>query len=84
MMRYPTYLAYDIFGGTFWICSMLLGGYLAGSRIPNIGQYLHIIIGTIIFLSILPPIISILRARLRGSHPAPSSGATAVPEADSK
>jgi membrane-associated protein len=78
MMRYPTYLAYDIFGGTFWIGSMLLGGYIAGSRIPNIGQYLHLIIGTIIFLSILPPIISILRARWK------PPATTAVPEAKSK
>jgi membrane-associated protein len=70
-MRYPTYLTYDIFGGTLWISSMLLGGYVAGSRIPNIGKYLHFIIAAIIFLSILPPIISILRAR-RSASAAPS------------
>lgn len=68
-MHYPTYLLYDIFGGTFWISSMLLGGYIAGSRIPNIGQYLHLIIGAIIFLSILPPIIGILRARRKAATP---------------
>ena len=62
-MRYSTYLIYDIFGGTLWISSMLLGGYIAGSRIPNIGQYLHYIIGVIILLSILPPIIGILKSR---------------------
>jgi membrane-associated protein len=62
-MRYSTYLTYDICGGTLWIGSMLLGGYLAGSRIPNIGKYLHYIIGTIILLSILPPVIGILRSR---------------------
>lgn len=70
-MRYPTYLTYDIFGGTLWISSMLLGGYVAGSRIPNIGKYLHFIIAAIIFLSILPPIISVLRAR-RSISAAPS------------
>jgi membrane-associated protein len=63
---------YDIFGGTLWISSMLLGGYIAGSKIPNIGKYLHFIIAGIIFLSILPPIISILRARRRSSSAAPS------------
>jgi membrane-associated protein len=61
-MRYSIYLLYDIFGGTVWISSMLVGGYVAGSRIPNIGQYLHYIIAVIIFLSILPPVISILRS----------------------
>lgn len=73
-MSYYRYLVYDIFGGTFWITSMLLGGYLAGSRIPNIGRYLHLIIAAIIFLSILPPIISILRSRSsfrQASSPAP-------------
>ena len=64
-MRYSTYLIYDIFGGTLWISSMLLGGYIAGSRIPNISQYLHYIIGVIILLSILPPIIGILRSLAR-------------------
>ena len=81
-MQYYTYLTYDIFGGTLWISSMLLGGYLAGSRIPNIGQYLHLIIGAIIFLSILPPIISILRAWRAGKTNPPTSAA--VPEAESK
>jgi membrane-associated protein len=72
-MRYSTYLIYDVFGGVTWISSMLLGGYFAGSRIPNIGQYLHYIIAVIILLSILPPIIGLLRSRQ-----------TALPEAGSK
>jgi membrane-associated protein len=80
-MRYSTYLTYDIFGGTLWIGSMLLGGYLAGSRIPNIGKYLHYIIGTIILLSILPPIIGILRSR--GTSPEKPAG-TIASEAEGK
>jgi membrane-associated protein len=79
-MRYSTYLVYDIFGGVVWISSMLLGGYIAGSRIPNIGQYLHLIIGVIIFLSILPPIIGILRSR-RGASTVPGA---VIPEAENK
>jgi membrane-associated protein len=58
---------YDIFGGTLWVSTMLIGGYVAGSRIPNIGKYLHYIIAAIIFLSILPPIVGILRARRSAS-----------------
>ena len=61
-MPYLRYFTYDIFGGMFWVGSMVLGGYLAGSRIPNIGKYLHLIIGAIILLSILPPVISIFRS----------------------
>ena len=83
-MRYSTYLIYDIFGGTLWISSMLLGGYIAGSRIPNIGQYLHYIIGVIILLSILPPIIGILKSRRGAGQPNAPAAAAVVPEADSK
>jgi membrane-associated protein len=79
-MRYPTYLLYDIFGGIFWISSMLLGGYLAGSRIPNIDKYLHYIIAAIIFLSVLPPIIGYLRARRSTSATQPSTAAHSAPE----
>jgi membrane-associated protein len=83
-MRYSTYLVYDIFGGTLWISSMLLGGYLAGSRIPNISQYLHYIIAVIILLSILPPAISILRSWRKASAADPPAASPAGPEAESK
>lgn len=79
-MRYSTYLLFDIFGGTFWIGSMLFGGYIAGSRIPNITQYLHYIIAVIIFLSILPPAISILRSWRK----APDASTPVVPETEGK
>lgn len=62
-MPYSRYLLFDVFGGIFWVGSMVLGGYLLGSRVPDIGKYLHLVIGTIILLSILPPIIGLLRTR---------------------
>jgi membrane-associated protein len=80
-MSYSTYLVYDIFGGTLWISSMLLGGYWAGSSIPNIGQYLHYIIAVIILLSILPPIIGLLSARQQNRSKNPQ-GSTAIPESE--
>ena len=83
-MRYSTYLMYDIFGGTFWISSMLLGGYIAGSKIPNIGKYLHYIIAVIIFLSVLPPIIHILRTRRQPGQANPVPGAATIRETESK
>jgi membrane-associated protein len=70
-MPYPRYLLFDIFGGIFWVGSMVLGGYLLGSRVPNIGKYLHLVIGGIIFLSILPPIIGLLRSRQSSSADSP-------------
>jgi len=67
-MPYLRYLLFDICGGIFWVGSMVLGGYVLGSRVPNIGKYLHLVIGTIILLSILPPIIGLIRARGSESH----------------
>jgi membrane-associated protein len=83
-MRYSTYLLYDIFGGAVWITSMLVGGYVAGSRIPNIGRYLHFIIAGIIFLSILPPIIGILRSWRGARQAGRPASRTSVPEVESK
>lgn len=79
-MTYSRYLIYDIFGGALWISTMVLGGYIAGASIPNIGQYLHYIIGTIILLSILPPVISILRAWNRPGTSAPPTVGVAATE----
>lgn len=66
-MRYSTYLAYDCFGGTLWVGGMLITGYFLGAKFPNIGKYLHLIIGVVILLSILPPIIGLLRSRGAGA-----------------
>jgi membrane-associated protein len=62
-MPYFRYLAFDIFGGVFWVGTMILGSYYLGHLVPNIGQRIHYVIAVVIFLSILPAIISILRAR---------------------
>ena len=62
-MPYGRYLAYDIFGGILWVATTILGGFFLGRTIPNINGKIHYVIAVVIFLSILPAIISILRAR---------------------
>jgi membrane-associated protein len=77
MMPYGRYFAFDVGGGILWVGSMILGGYFLGSIIPNIGERIHYVIGAVIFLSLLPAIISVLRARFAGaSKPAPAVPAT--------
>jgi len=66
-MPYYRYLIYDIFGGTFWVGSMILGGYFLGRSVPHIGERIHYVIAIVIFLSLLPAIISVLRARRSAS-----------------
>ena len=71
-MPYGRYFAFDVAGGILWVGSMILGGYSLGSIIPNIGQRIHYVIGAVIFVSLLPAIIGVLRARSQGGpKPAP-------------
>lgn len=62
-MRYSTFLAYNIIGGALWAIGLSWLGYWLGSAIPNIDKYLLPIILLIIFLSVLPSIIHILRSK---------------------
>jgi membrane-associated protein len=62
-MSYSTYVLYDIFGGVLWVGTMILGGYFLGRSIPNISQRIHYVILAVIFLSLLPIIISFLNSR---------------------
>ncbi len=66
-MPYLRYLVFDIFGGIFWVGTMILGGYFLGRSIPNISQRIHYVIAVVVFLSVLPAIFSILRARKSNS-----------------
>lgn len=60
-MRYPTFLAYNVIGGCLWAIGIPFGGYWLGSAIPGVDRYLLPIILGIIFLSISPGIVHVLR-----------------------
>ncbi|HEV2489128.1 MAG TPA: VTT domain-containing protein [Candidatus Acidoferrales bacterium] len=62
-MTYSRYLTYDIFGGAFWVCSMVLGGYTLGATVPHIDKQIHWVIAAVIFISLLPAIIQAWRIR---------------------
>jgi|SRR5580700_8037841 membrane-associated protein len=81
-MPYSRYLAYDVAGGLLWGGGMILGGYFLGRQIPNISDNIHYVIAVVIFLSLLPPIISVLRARFSGPPKAASIPQPAPPERD--
>jgi membrane-associated protein len=71
-MNYGKYLVYDIFGGALWVGSMILGGYFLGKHVPNIEHRIHYVIFAVIFISILPAIIGVLRA-WRGARVEPTA-----------
>ena len=69
-MNYPRFLTFDIFGGFFWVWSLILTGYLLGKSVPDIGKRIHWVIAGVIFVSLLPAIIQSLRIHLRGRRAA--------------
>lgn len=68
-MSYARYLLFDFLGGVSWIGATILGGYSLGHLVPNIAQYIHYVIAVVVFISILPPIIGVLRSRKGPADP---------------
>jgi membrane-associated protein len=62
-MNYPTFVMYNIVGGTLWVVSMCVGGYFLGQLIPDVDKYLLPIIALIIFVSLLPGIYHFLKEK---------------------
>ena len=62
-MNYRTYLTFDIVGGALWVCGMVLGGFFLGRSVPNVNQNLHIVIAVVVFLSLVPAVLEVLRQR---------------------
>lgn len=59
-MNYSRFISYNILGGILWVAIFTFGGYFFGN-VPLVKENLTIVILIIIFLSILPAIIEILR-----------------------
>ena len=81
-MSYGRYFAYDVVGGLLWGGGMILVGYSLGRQVPNISENIHYVIAVVIFLSLLPPIIGVLRARSLGSSAQAPVPQPAPPERD--
>lgn len=62
-MEYRRFLAYNVAGGIGWVVSMTWAGYLLGSLVPNVGQYIHVVVIIVIVLSCVPILVEIQRAR---------------------
>jgi membrane-associated protein len=70
-MTYRQFALYNIAGGIGWVASMTLIGYFLGRAVPDIDKHIHIVVAVVIFLSLLPGIISILREKMKSrSEPA--------------
>lgn len=61
-MNYRKFLSFDILGGALWILSLTFAGYFLG-EIPWIRKNIEIVALGIIFISILPIIIQVIKAK---------------------
>jgi membrane-associated protein len=64
-MTYRRFASFNVVGAVLWITSMSLTGFFLGRVIPNIEQRIHLVVAVVIFLSLLPGIISWLRFKLQ-------------------
>jgi membrane-associated protein len=64
-MSYGRFATYNIVGGIAWVTSFLFIGYFFGG-LPVIKSNFTFVIFGIIFLSILPPIIEVIREKRKG------------------
>jgi membrane-associated protein len=78
-MKFRTFITFNVMGAVLWIWSMVAIGFFLGSYIPGIDQHIEIVVLIVVFISLLPGIISWYRARRAnrydtssGSKPAPT------------
>jgi len=66
-MEYRRFLFYNVAGGVGWVTSMTWAGYFLGRVIPNIADYVHLVVVIVIVLSVIPIVVEIVRERRRRS-----------------
>jgi membrane-associated protein len=66
-MEYRRFIFYNVAGGIGWVTGMTWAGYGLGRVIPNLGSYIHLVVGIVIVLSVIPIVIEILKERRRRS-----------------
>jgi membrane-associated protein len=56
-MKYPRFVAYNIAGGVLWVLTTTLLGYVLGSTIPGIDNYLLVVIAIVVGISLIPVVL---------------------------
>jgi membrane-associated protein len=62
-MPYRQFLTISVIGTLFWVWSMLFIGYFLGRFIPGVDKHIEIVVMIVVFISILPGLISWWRQR---------------------
>jgi membrane-associated protein len=61
-MIYPKFIAYNVIGGLAWVALFTFGGYFFGN-LPIVQENFTFVILAIIFISVLPAIIELIKGR---------------------
>ncbi len=69
-MPYRRFLSFDIFGGIGWVLSMTILGYLLG-EVPLVRRHFEKFVLLIIFVSLLPLIVHVLRVKFQRERSGP-------------
>lgn len=69
-MHYPSFLSFNVIGGLVWGTLMPILGYTLGKSMSpaQLDKYFLLIIAAIIFLSILPPALNVLKDKDARTH----------------
>ena len=62
-MKYEKFLIYNAIGGFLWAVGVTTAGFFLGKVIPGIDKYLLPILVLIVFVSLLPTILHLIRER---------------------
>ena len=62
-MHYPRFLGFSVAGSLLWVGGLVTLGYFFGN-VPFIKQHLSLMVVGIIFLSLVPMVLGLLRGRL--------------------
>lgn len=62
-MKFRHFITFNIVGAFAWIWSMLGIGFFLGNYIPGIDKHIEIVVIVVVFISILPGIIGVIRER---------------------
>jgi membrane-associated protein len=68
-MKFKTFLTYNVLGALLWVWSMLGIGYFLGNYIPGVDKHIEIVVVIVVFISLLPGLISGYRSRRAKASP---------------
>jgi len=64
-MPYRRFFTFNAVGDIFWAVAVTLVGYYVGSRIPNVDNYILLVLGIVVICSLAPALYHFVRVQTR-------------------